>query len=311
MVSPSALAGVEQVWRIRTHELDDPGAQVRSDWLDLQRLNDGQWQAAAVEELQRTAAGRRTVIYIHGNRGADSLAVTRGTALAQRLAARPGAEPFQLLIWSWPSAKMFRGRRDFLHKSERTDTEAWYLAGLLRGFPPAAKVSLLGYSYGARVVTGAAHWLAGGEFEDRVLPAREATGDGEPQGPRLRVVLAAPAMHWHWIGQDSVQHRALDAIDHLTILYNPADPALRWFKLVYPCERPQALGRIGIGDQQLGAAATRVEQWNVEPAVGRAHDEELMFASPAVIDLIGATLLEDTRAGAGRPSVVEQDAAKR
>jgi hypothetical protein len=321
------LSGVEHIWRIRTHALDDPGPRVRTDLLDIQRAEDGEWRAASADELRRAAGLRHTLIYVHGNRGADALAVARGTELARRLAARPGADPFQLVIWSWPSAKIFRGRRDFLHKSERTDTEAWYLAGLLQTFPAEARVSIVGYSYGARVVTGAAHWLAGGRFEDRELPQRDARSSAlwkppqaaaqspaqgpAPQSllespPRLRVVLAAPAMHWHWLGENSVQDRALEAIDRLTILYNPSDPALRWFKLVYPCERPQALGRVGIDDQRLGAAAARVEQWNIVSAVGRNHDEELLLRSSAVIDIIGTALMDN-----GPLGVVEPEAAKR
>lgn len=300
------VKGVDVVWRIRTHDLEDPGPEVRIDSLDIQRSANGDWQVASADALRREAALRTTLIYVHGNRGADALAVARGAELAKQLAARPATDPFQLVIWSWPSAKTFRGRRDFLHKSERTDTEAWYLAGLLRSFPPEAKVSLLGYSYGARVVTGAAHWLAGGRFEDRELPHRGASLDDSRKTPRLRVVLAAPAMHWHWLGADSVHNRALDAIDRLTILYNPSDPALRWFKLIYPCERPQALGRVGISAELLGAAAARVEQWNVEPVVGRVHDEELILRSAEIIELVGAALLEGTPR-----SVVEEEAAKR
>jgi hypothetical protein len=300
------VKGVDVVWRIRTHDLEDPGPEVRIDSLDIQRSANGDWQVASADALRREAAQRTTLFYVHGNRGADALAVARGAELARQLAARPRTEPFQLVIWSWPSAKTFRGRRDFLHKSERTDTEAWYLAGFLQSFPPEAKVSLLGYSYGARVVTGAAHWLAGGRFEDRELPHRGASLDDSRITPRLRVVLAAPAMHWHWLGADSVHNRALDTIDRLTILYNPSDPALRWFKLIYPCERPQALGRVGISAELLGAAAARVEQWNVEPAVGRVHDEELILRSAEIIELVGAALLDSTPR-----SVVEEEAAKR
>jgi hypothetical protein len=113
-------------------------------------------------------------------------------------------------------------------------------------------------------------------------------------------------MHWHWLGENSVQDRALEAIDRLTILYNPSDPALRWFKLVYPCERPQALGRVGIDDQLLGPAAARVEQWNIVSAVGRNHDEELLLRSSAVIDIIGTALMDH-----GPLGVVEPEAAKR
>ncbi|MEY4177355.1 MAG: hypothetical protein RLY70_929, partial [Planctomycetota bacterium] len=300
------VKGVERVWRIRTHELEDPGAQLRTDSLDIQRSEHDEWLSASIDELLREAALRRTLIYVHGNRGADAQAVARGAELARQLAARPGAPPFQVVIWSWPSAKTLRGRRDFLHKSERTDTEAWYLAGLLQRFPSDANVSILGFSYGARVVTGAAQWLAGGRFEDRELPILR-TPNGDPRtSVRLRVALAAPAMHWHWIGQDSLHNRALEVIDRMTILYNPSDPALRWFKLIYPCERPQALGRVGISDERLGAAATRVDQWNIEPAVGRAHDEELILRSPTVIELIGGALMDSPPS-----SVVEQEAAKR
>ena len=272
-------------WLVRTYGLGDPGqaeADVRR--LDIQQLRDSRWSRATVDELAAATAERTTVVYVHGNRGSDELAITRGTRLGAVLAARADSPPLQIVIWSWPSGQVLRGRRDFVFKAERTDTEAWYLAALLRRFEPEAKVSLLGYSYGARVVTGALHWRAGGRFEGRDLP-------GDLTTSRYRVALLAPAVNVDWVAADGSHGELWAVTDRLLLLYNPCDPALRWYRLLYRQQRTAPLGRHGVADAWLGDGAARVEQWNVSSAIGRTHDENAFLDSPWIADQIGDALL--------------------
>ncbi|MFO0902697.1 MAG: alpha/beta hydrolase [Pirellulales bacterium] len=276
-------------WLVRTYGLSDPGADATAlQHLDIQRLHDSRWIPESLEALASATTERSTIVYVHGNRGSDAEAIAQGTRLGAVLAARPDARPLQIIIWSWPSGQILRGRRDFVFKAERTDTEAWYLAALLRQFAPQTEISLLGYSYGARVVTGALHWRAGGQFDGRALPGGEA-------GARYRVALLAPAVNVDWLAPEGCHGDLWSATDRMLVLYNPCDPALRWYKFLYRRQRPTPLGLYGIDDAWLGEAAEQMDQWDVSTAIGRTHDENAYFDSPWIADQIGSTLLRPAK----------------
>ncbi len=287
--TPAATSASEtavRLWLVRTYGLGDPGDQVADlQQLDVQRLEADQWRSESARSLVDSASERTTIVYVHGNRGNDGDAIARGKRLGQILAARPEAPPLQVVIWSWPSGRAFRGRFDFVFKAERTDTEAWYLAALLRQFPPRANVGMLGYSYGGRVITGAMHWHAGGTFEGRSLPTTTTA-------PRpYRVALLAPAVHVNWLASEGTHGEAWQVADRLLLFFNPCDPALRWYKFLYRGQRPTALGHFGISESWLGESATRIEQWDVSPTIGRSHDEDDYLYSPWISDQIGQFLL--------------------
>jgi len=290
---PSLLATAHegpapQYWLVRTYGLGDPGvAAADLAQLDVQRWEADQWSVSSVTDLAATTADCLTVVYVHGNRGDDASAIEHGRRIGAHLAEQPGGRPFQVLIWSWPSAQTQRGRKDFRAKAERTDTEAWYLGTLLDRFDARAEVALIGYSYGARVITGALHWRAGGEYEGRTLPPREP----EQTLARYRVALLAPALHQDWLATAGTHGDALRVTQRMLIFYNPCDPALRWYRFVYRCEKPEALGRWGIADHWLGDGSERVEQWDVSPVIGRTHDEDAYLGSLWITERLGETLL--------------------
>lgn len=294
-------------WLVRTYGLGDPGAHVADlQQLDVQSLAGDQWRLSSATELAESTRERTTVIYIHGNRGSDGEAIERGMRIGAILAARDGCPPLQMVIWSWPSAKVQRGRRDFLIKAERADTEAWYLSALLDQLPVGVDVGLIGYSYGARVVTGALHWVSGGEFEGRTLSGLDGNSLGLPadrlleQPPgslterhrgRYRVALLAPAIHHDWLATHGCHRDAFQSTDRMLLLFNTCDPALRWYRFAFRCEKPEAVGRWGLPANWIGPWEDRLEQWDVAPVVGKTHDEDAYLGASWITGRIGDTLL--------------------
>jgi hypothetical protein len=305
--SPQPDASPVRHWLVRTHGLGDPGAHVADlQQLDVQLLAGDQWQLSTATQLAESTRERTTVIYIHGNRGSDGEAIERGMRIGATLAARDGCPPLQMVIWSWPSAQVQRGRRDFLIKAERADTEAWYLSALLDQFPVGVDVGLIGYSYGARVVTGAMHWIAGGEFEGRTFaslagpslplesnPLLVSTAAQSPERHvgRYRIALLAPAIHQDWLATHGCHREAFRSTARLLLLYNTCDPALRWYRFVYRCEKPEAVGKWGLPSDWLGPWSDRVDQWDVAPVIGKTHDEDAYLGAAWITGQIGDTLL--------------------
>jgi hypothetical protein len=238
------------------------------------------WQDASLVEFLRNAAGGINAFYVPGNRVANLEAERRAWQLYQLLADASDEEPIRMVVWSWPSDKITGPRLDVRVKAERTYAESVYLGSVLAQFGPADRVSLIGYSSGARTISGALHLASGGAIDGASLP--------QASPPRMRTVLLASATPGNWLLPHSFHARAVERVDQMLILYNSQDAALKHFHLVEPCGRQRALGYCGLSDTTLAQDpfAERVRQRDVCREIGMAHDELRYYASSRIVDEI-------------------------
>jgi hypothetical protein len=220
-----------------------------------------------------------TVFYVHGNRFNAWEAIERGWMAKGVLDACPHV-PVRFVIWSWPSDPIKGPLKDVRSKAARTEIESVLLAWVLERMRCDAPVSALGFSYGARVVTGALHIRGGGELSVGRLP---------PAGPSVarlpaRVALMAAAIDNGWLLPGYYHERSLSQIDHLLLFNNHCDPALKRYWLIDSKCRPEALGYTGLAGWNWLDADTqrRIEQWDACGTVGATHDETRYFASPDI-----------------------------
>src|SRR5690606_23789705 len=125
-------------------------------------------------------------------------------------------------IFSWPTDRMRGMLRDFRIKAERADPAAVHLACVLSRMRPDAPPALAGYSFGARVITGALHLTAGGSLCGAALP------EAPPAKP-VSVLLIAAAVHQHWLNAGGRHGMALQNVDRLVLITNRCDPAMRFY----------------------------------------------------------------------------------
>jgi hypothetical protein len=184
----------------------------------------------------------------------------------------------RLVIWSWPSTQIDGPLQDVRYKACVSETHAWHLARLLNQIRPDAPISLIGYSYGARLVSGSLHLLGGGELAGRVLD------HASPRCP-LRAVLLAGALDSHALLPRGRYHAALSQVDHMLVLVNSRDPVLHHYPLLAGLfhKSPPALGYTGLFTAPLGPAEVKVAQWNVSHFIGKDHDWRRYFANPAIV----------------------------
>ena len=107
-----------------------------------------------------------TVIFVHGNQITPCDAKCEGLAVYRRL-MRHGSDapPIRFVIFSWPSAKVSGGLlNDVRVKAMRTGPAGCQLAWLIDQMPAETPLSLVGFSFGARIITGGLHVLAGGSL---------------------------------------------------------------------------------------------------------------------------------------------------
>lgn len=227
-----------------------------------------QWTDSDMSRLT-TAPGEGvvTVFHVHGNKVDPSMARDRALRVYRRLVNRATDDrPMRFVIFSWPATEINGLLRDFRVKAARTQPVGWELAWVLDQMPAEAPISLIGYSYGARIVGGALHVLAGGDLSGASLP-NAALG----KHPPMRVVFIAAATHACWFGPNAYHHLAMEQIEHLVMLNNHLDPAMRFYDLVPENCSPQAMGLCG-PTCLAPEHRSKIECYDCANCVGRSHD---------------------------------------
>ena len=228
-----------------------------------------QWISRDWQTLVTSAtATRPTVIYIHGNRVSRGEDRSQGMQIYRSLTRlRKFNEPIRFIIWSWPSAAIPGPIKDYKVKARRTRPAAWQLAWFLDRLPPQTHVSLLGYSYGARVASGALHVLGGGSLGGLKLDQRI-----HPQHQPFRMALMAAAFDADWIQPGHFHAQTLSQVERLVIVTNHLDPIMRFYHLSNGRGRVHALGKNGIAQPRtLGSARRSIKMIDFTYAVGRNH----------------------------------------
>jgi hypothetical protein len=265
----------QAVWLISTRgaahcgELDDSLNSVCYwRWTD-----ECEWSSSDARGFQAADdATAPTVVFIHGNRTSDDDAVAKGWYVYETIRSQSAGRPFRYVIWSWPADRVGRRNRpDVQLKAAYSDAESYYLAAWMGTLRPGRKVSLVGHSFGPRIITGAMHMLAGGELAGQRLPKDTvAAWTAEKRNP-VRAVLLAAAEDADALAPDSTNGLALSLLDQVLITRNCCDRVLRWYPRLYGRGGPQALGWSGPCGVDSDASA-KIGVVDVSATVGKIHD---------------------------------------
>ncbi len=302
VASPSLLLGNSQVdeltsccnqdfslWEMSTRHLPCGECYFPSNEpaFDVHRYSSSTptWTPSTIDELilkadEAVGVPRATVIYAHGNWMTRENSRGRALFIAQQFLRRCNV-PLRLIMISWPSQRERKPVRDILENAHCADTQAHYMAWLLRKIPDTDRMGILGFSLGARVVMGALHLDAGGLLDGHaVLPS----SDPQVQPNRTyRVSLAAPALDRAWLQPNGRHGKAMQNVEKLVNLYNSKDPVLRRFRFIDSPGRPVAAGFagfVGIGDLRVTTplvSQDRVVQYDCGSFVGISHDERSYY----------------------------------
>lgn len=236
---------------------------------------DGVWQQSTPCELLGTLDPTiPTVVFIHGNQIDAPYARQRGMDAYRRLVRCADDRPIQFVIFSWCANKKRHLLIDYRIKAARTRPVGWQLAWTLNQMPDGAPVGLLGYSYGARIASGAVHLLAGGSLSGLTL--------AETSPRPLRAVYLAAAFDACWLAPGQYHGLAAHRLDSLLVTTNRQDLAMKYFKHLSKGYAPTAMGAVG----PLGldaATASRIYKQNVAGSVGRSHDLYKYMAAPGLM----------------------------
>lgn len=281
------------VWLLSTRcaphcgPLDNAAESIRYSRLS----DDCCWTDAGREDFQADPA-TPTVVYIHGNRTHADAAATKGMYAYRSIRSAVGCRPFRFVIWSWPAGRICsRPRNDIPMKADISDVNGYYLAVWLDSLPPKAKVSLIGHSFGPRIIGGALELLAGGEITGRKLPREIADKwRGGKRNP-IRVVFLAAAADADWLAPCGRYANALSLVDDALVTENCCDRALQHYPRMDGRGGPEAMGLVG---PYCVADSSKVHVVDVSCTVGKPHDWRCYCsASNVVAQWARYTFLDD------------------
>lgn len=174
-----------------------------------------------------------TTIFIHGNKTDKTQSIQTGYKIYQQL-KKVFTDDFQFIIWSWPSDTILGPRKDAKLKISYCDTQAYYLATYLQ--LTGDETTLVGYSFGARIVAGAIQLVAGGEIAGRQLLIQD-------KRPRNLVLLAA-AIDDQSFNPGHMYDLVRDCAN-LVVTCNRYDPVLKLYPKMFQPPGPPAMGLHG------------------------------------------------------------------
>jgi hypothetical protein len=255
----------------------------------------GRWERAELSDLLADP-GQPLVIFVHGNRYEPADAKAQGLRLARRLADHaPGEVPPRVVIFSWPSQKQGLLLKDGRRKFERAYADGHYLAWLLGRLEPERPLALVGYSFGA---------LVAAEALDDVSRASPAGIPWAERPGRTNLVFVAPAVRQDALATRGLYRAALAGIDRFTLLINSQDEALRFFPLLEPAVRKDALGLVGMPAGWLPAGIEYATS-DAAAIVGKVHSMRRYLDSRSLADRIAvgalAGLGDETILSSGPP----------
>jgi hypothetical protein len=281
ILCPSAQS---EIYEISTRHLCDRFRSISFDQpnVEVNKWNGSCWVRSDVEEaLPINGAGMLTIIYVHGNFMERNNALER-VRIVDRYCREQTDRPYRLLMLSWPSQRESKPLRDVLENAESAECQSLYFAWMLQRLRNEPQVSLLGFSFGARAVTGGLHLDAGG-----VIPgfARPPMPNTDPS-LKYRVGLVAPAMDRNWLETNGKHQLAMTHVESMVNLYNSRDPILRRFRFIDRFSRPIAAGFAGFtgiaafSDPRVTtplAGQERIRQYDCGSVIGTTHAEKSYY----------------------------------
>ena len=241
----------------------------------------GAWQTATSEDFVDSADGRATTcVLVLGNGYTASETQAMGQKAYRHLVAGLSADTaVRFVVWSWPSDHTDTGPiKDVRIKAARTWQVARLLAQWLDKIEPADRLSLVGTSFGARILMEA--------LELRALASSEGGGTSFPH-PAANVVLISAAVDNDWLLPGRKLNMALSQVDRLLLVNNTSDRVLKRYHWLYGRRSTAtALGNSGLPASRLGPDGEKVTQYDAAPIIGRQHGCSAYFESPRLVALM-------------------------
>lgn len=235
-----------------------------------------QWQSTELASVVAADPSVSTIIFVHGNRLTSWDAKCEGLAAYRKIVRQSDEKPIRFVIFSWPSAEISGPLKDVRVKAARTRPAGCQLAWFVDQLPAETQITMVGFSFGARIITGSLHILGGGSLGSMSV--------GELQHPNrlpINAVLMAAALNSDWLCPGHCHGQAMTVVNRMVLVNNCEDRAMKFYHFSSTSGKPQALGLCGPTCIDAAGAAKIVEL-NVSRYVGTEHDVFCYLSAPGV-----------------------------
>lgn len=244
---------------------------------------DRRWQPLDLDGFLSFDPSVTTIIFVHGNQIAPGDAKNEGLATYRTIILHGCDAPrIRFVIYSWPSSKVGGLLYDVREKAARTEPSGYHLAWLLDQMPVETPIGLVGFSFGARIITGGLHILAGGSLGGTCVLSDHV----HPNRAPMNVVLMAAALNSYWLAEGEHHGLAMTEVSRMLLINNCEDRAMRYYDMITPGPGgPQALGLCGptrISPQSAGKILNR----DVSNYVGPEHEYLRYLCAPGDAGMI-------------------------
>ena len=228
-----------------------------------------------------------TVCFIHGNLTSSEFVHQLANQLMCNLPKQlSSGTKLRLIVWSWPSDQNAGHVADDTRQAAaRAASDSYYFSRFLTMLNPNQRLEIVGYSFGARITTGALHLLAGSPLGGRHLADQFATST-DLTHPRLRSVLLAAAIDSDWLIPGHWHGSAMGSVERLVSTVNPKDLILNLYPRLEKRGANEAAGAVGLPLGAMGAEAAKVSLTNVRAELGRKHASKEYLSSPLIMSII-------------------------
>ncbi|MDR0392241.1 MAG: alpha/beta hydrolase [Planctomycetaceae bacterium] len=226
------------------------------------------WKTSTLDAfIQTHDSDKPLVIVTHGYKMTYKEAKQFGINFS-RLTRKFGDHRF--LFWSWDADKEMCGiKSDAINAGKKADSEAKHLVNFLRRLKSGSKVSLVGFSYGARLISVALHEFGADRFKS---DNSQVPNDNLSSTIKINVIFLAAAVDRDQFGQNKKYGNMLSVVDKLLININVSDPALYFYPLLSGVGSPKAVGRRGINVSGIPKnLVTKIKSIDVRPEIGVDH----------------------------------------
>jgi hypothetical protein len=177
---------------------------------------------------------------------------------------------------------MKRVRPDVQIKAGYCDSQSYYLADCLRSMKPEEPVSLVGYSFGARIIAGGLHLLGGGTLPGHCLPTAGSSENIQKRVGPIRTFLVAAAFDCYALAPGRQFGNAASQTEEMLVTRNRLDDALRWYPRLYGRGGPEALGYVG----PCCVDEKSIRIFDATCCVGKSHHWEGYICCPNIFNVL-------------------------
>lgn len=291
-IDPCAIRMVDgdEIWIVSSRCIGTCGANDLNRlecfrWLDL-RWQQADWRSVLAGHQSND--GKRTIVYLHGNRTDLSWSASRGLQVFDAvLGSESNRGPVRFVIWSWPTDPKLRRAREYRENSARSLWEGGILAQFLNQLGGKSTIGLIGYSFGAQSVVSA---------------VEQVGRDNSVDGPlSFRVACVAPAYQKPWSDVSNPFAACQGCVTTPLQLTNSQDRALRAHQFVSHFSAG-GYAWMTIVDE-MSPNSPSPENIDVGNLVGRRHNVVLYVLDPTVARLVRSAVLanEETPPNAPLP----------